>query len=72
MLNKVTEPSSLRKPKEECQLLLQDSMERDKKKHTTFSPCKPVTSGSKNDVARNLVKVSQTKEGKKFMITTGV
>ena len=64
LLNKVTAQSSFKKPKKKRRLSLQ--------KHSMLSPCKPVTSGSKKDVARNVVKVSQTKEGKKFMITTGV
>ena len=37
-----------------------------------LSPCKAVTYGSKKDVARNALKISQTKEGKKLTITTGV
>lgn len=48
-------------------------MEQDKKNYPILNPCKPVTSFvSKTDAARIVVEVPQTKESRKFMITTEV
>jgi len=61
LLHKVSEQSSLKKPKKKRRLSLQERKERSKNNHPIFSPCKPVTSGSKKGCSKKCSESFSTK-----------